>query len=671
MSNQNIPKAVLSEQIQEAVAGRPVKAAVFLTFQFDPGFFEEEILPVLFDLPWSHVPKIRLVQIEEVLRQVNHIAVYYDRAGLAAEANPAKLDHQRVGLTRSTGYFHPKNILLLLENFEGERYWQSLIVVTLSANLTRAGWWENVEVAHIEEIGEGQKSTLREDLRDLIERIKRADKTDREHPALDMIRSFLSYRVNKAKQRIRNKRWLPHFYTGQQPVPEFLQQFIQPHQFNLEIISPYFDDTDTANVPANLLNSLKPRETRLYLPEGKDGAALCRQQYFKAVEQLRVKWGRLPSGPLRPPQAEKGVQPYRFVHAKVYRFWNRNREILFAGSINLTQAAHQSARGGNFETGILIESEAYARDWWLEPLNHDRPTEFRIEKPEDTAVDEVVGNLSLRYNWVNEKLDYFWEIGRGAKPRWARVATQGVPRFTLEPIIADEWVELPAETASIVKQLLKSTSLVEVIVDDGSAFRVLIEEEGMAHKPSILLTLSAEEILQYWSLLSPEQREAFINERSAQLAEGTELTPSMPKLIAGNTMFDRFAGIFHAFGRLEHHIQEALENERENEAVYRLFGQKYDSLPSLIEKVAQDDKADQVNRYVTLLCARQLLQRLEKKYTNFLKDHQAELAQVNKQLSVVHQIQAGFTFSSEPERHKFFNWFERMFFMEIPVKEET
>ena len=669
MSNQNIPQAVLSEQIQQSLAGRPVQAAVFLTFQFDPGFFEEEVLPVLFNLSWSHVPKIRLVQLEEMLRQVNHIAVYYDRAGLAAEANSAKLDYQRIGLARSTGYFHPKNIFLLLENFDGKYCRESLIIVTLSANLTRSGWWDNVEVAHIEEIEAEQKSTLREDLRDLIARIKRADKTGRDHPALDRIRSFLSYHVSNAKQRTRNRRWLPRVYVGQQSVPEFLRQFIRPNQFNLEIISPYFDETAAANVLADLIHALQPKETRLYLPEGKDGAALCSRPYFRAVEKFGVKWGRLPSGPLRPAQSERGIQLYRFVHAKVYRCWNGNREIFFIGSANLTRAAHQSARGGNFETAILIEAAKPSQGWWLRPVNQDKPSEFRLEKSEDTPVDEVVGNLSIRFDWKRDKLDYFWETVRGATLRQARVMAQGVPKFTIEPIICDEWVALPPETVQIVKQILKSTSLLEVTVDDGSTFRVLIEEESMAHKPSILLTLSAEEILRFWSLLSPEQREAFIVERSAELAEGTELALQSSKLIAGNTMFDRFAGIFHAFGRLEHHVQEALENDRENEAVYRLFGQKYDSLPSLIEKVTQDEKADRVNRYVTLLCARQLLQELERSQPEFNSRHQAEFEQVQEQLSVVDQIQTGFTFSSEPERLKFFNWFEQMFFMEIPAKE--
>ena len=46
---------------------------------------------------------------------------------------------------------------------------------------------------------------------------------------------------------------------------------------------------------------------------------------------------------------------------------------------------------------------------------------------------------------------------------------------------------------------------------------LLIREEGMAQKPSILMMLSAEEILRYWSLLSVEQRQAFLAERTQDL----------------------------------------------------------------------------------------------------------------------------------------------------------
>jgi hypothetical protein len=603
------------------------------------------------------------------MRRVNNIAVYYDRSGLMANAEPARLDYQRIGLSRSTGIFHPKNIFVLLKNRDGEPARESLLVITLSANLTRSGWWENVEVAHIEEIKEQQETSLREDLRDLIARIKRIDKAGREHSALDAIRTFLSRRVDRAKRGSRRGRWLARLYVGQQSVPEFLSQFVRAGQFNLEIISPYFEDTAKAYVLDSLLKTLRPKETRLYLPESNDGAVMCQERFFVATERLGARWSKLPTGPLRPPQADKGVQRHRFVHAKVYRFWNQKREIFFVGSVNLTQAAHQSARGGNFETGILVESETFAREWWLEPIDGSKPAEFSQGDSEDGASSSFNCYLSLRFNWTTNRLDYFWETVRGVSPQQATILSQGIARFEIKPIVFDQWIELSTEAAKTIKKLLISSSLVDVTVDSGSSFRILVEEEGMAQKPSILLNLSPEEILQYWSLLSPEQREEFISVRAANLAEGTEYVLPLAPLIAGNTMFDRFAGIFHAFGRLEHHITDALDNHRENEAIYRLFGQKYDSLPSLIEKVADNEKADRVNRYVTLLCAKQLLSKLEDKYPEFRETHLLKFAQIYHQLTAIDQIRAGFIFDSEPEQQRFFNWFERMFFLEIPVRE--
>jgi hypothetical protein len=187
----------------------------------------------------------------------------------------------------------------------------------------------------------------------------------------------------------------------------------------------------------------------------------------------------------------------------------------------------------------------------------------------------------------------------------------------------------------------------------------------MAHKPSILLSLTAEQILRYWSLLSAEQREDFINARAVELAIGTEIVLPTRGLDVEETMFDRFAGIFHAFGRLEHHIMQALNANRENEAVYRLFGKKYDSLPSLVGKVIQDEKTDRVNRYVTLLCARQLLQQIETYSSDFNKRHQIEFNKVYDQLEAIDQVRAGFTFADESKRQEFFDWFDKMFFLDL------
>ena len=47
----DIPLAVLSEKFEEHMAGRRLLAAAFVTFRFDPEFFEQQVLPVFVDVP--------------------------------------------------------------------------------------------------------------------------------------------------------------------------------------------------------------------------------------------------------------------------------------------------------------------------------------------------------------------------------------------------------------------------------------------------------------------------------------------------------------------------------------------------------------------------------------------------------------------------------------------
>src|SRR5438105_4434702 len=152
------PHAVLSEQLEEKLRGRRLLAAVFTTFRFDPEFFEQEILPVFLNVPLSHAAVIKLVQLEDAFRSVPHgAAVYYDQNGLVPEAGPARLEVKRIAVRHRTGIFHTKNVLALVEDAEPDedgRRAKALIVACLSANLTRAGWWENLEVCYTAEIAE-------------------------------------------------------------------------------------------------------------------------------------------------------------------------------------------------------------------------------------------------------------------------------------------------------------------------------------------------------------------------------------------------------------------------------------------------------------------------------------------------------------------------------------
>src|SRR5262249_7436457 len=157
-----------------------------------------------------------------------------------------------------------------------------------------------------------------------------------------------------------------------------------------------------------------------------------------------------------------------------------------------------------------------------------------------------------------------------------------------------------------------------------------------SHKPSLLLTLSATDILKSWALLKPEQRAAFIEQRAAEIAQvarelGLDIIPRAPEDV--ESFFNRFAGIFHAFGCLQRAVLEARKAGREKEAIYRLFGRKYDSLPNLLDRVlSQDAKEDDVIRYVILLCARQLMQLVQREDPEFLRQHREDVGELEERL---------------------------------------
>jgi hypothetical protein len=133
------PQSPLSDQLRDRIGARRVRVAVFLTYEFDPAFFEAEILQTLFDHDWSRNRRVALAQAEDVLRQVDHIAVYYDQRGIPQEASSANLDYRRFGLNRPGGVFPPKNVILLLDQDDETQKSSSLLLLTTSANLTRSG----------------------------------------------------------------------------------------------------------------------------------------------------------------------------------------------------------------------------------------------------------------------------------------------------------------------------------------------------------------------------------------------------------------------------------------------------------------------------------------------------------------------------------------------------
>lgn len=664
-----IPHAALSDALEARMSRRRLVSGVFLAYKFEPAFFEQEILPVLFDVPLSHAAAIRLVQLEETLHTIEgEIAVYYDAKGLIATGSEsAKLDVQRIPVLHRTGIFHPKNIFLLLESDEprddGSRE-RTLCVACLSANLTRAGWWENVEVGHFEEIREGDKTLLKGDLIAFLEGLRRralaGDGTQR---ALADVLAFLRKNTDQ-RHRSTAHEFHTRFYNKSQAVTDFLDKAAgdRLRGANLEVISPYFDDADGSAPLEELIARFAPKEVRVLLPRGQSDEALCRESLFESLRKRpRVFWGKLPTERIRAGRGE-GVAP-RFVHAKVYRFFVRNpaREILFVGSANLTSAAH--LRGGNLESGFLVERKSSERpEFWLE-LETRKPNRFDARPEADEVTDTTTAPLALRYNWGTQSAEALW-LESTTSPA-VRLDARGKAIGEVESLPARTWARLPSAMAFELREVLEETSFIRVTLADADPAIILVQEEGMGHKPSLLLQLSVSDILRYWAMLSPAQRAAFIETKWPQgslTGDGADLVTRLRLQDSKNTLFDRFAGFFHAFGSLENSVRLALTAKRTKDASYRLFGKKYDSLPTLLGRLSNAEEEDAVERYVIVLCATQLVKESQTEFPEFwLENAQDATALFREITDLTRTIREALVARAPDRMDDFLKWFDRWF----------
>lgn len=673
----DIPRAVLSEHFLERMKDRRLVSAIFTTFRLEPSFFETEVLPVFFDIPLSHAPAIKLVQLDEALKSLpGAIAVYYDQHGLVADGGAAKLDIRRIPIWHATGIFHPKNVLALVESTEPDdddgHHARTLLFGCLSANLTRAGWWENVEVAHVEEIGDGDLTNLRDALIGYLDALvgaaegRRAnDELRAEHTALRDIREFLGDTTQR-EHRSSGGRLLPHFHDGEASLPDFIESAAGKslRGFCLEVISPYFD-TGGASAPLEaLLSRFDPRETRVFLPRNERGEALCSEALFAWIRSSPdMSWAALPGDLLRLGKTED-ARP-RSVHAKVYRFFEPKRggrEILYVGSTNLTAAGCRVAgRGGNWETGFLVEVTTGSRpDWWL-TTETKRPLAFAPREEDEGTATSGGTRLILRFRWNTHEASAFW--GDATESPALSVQHGGVSVLELAGLPSRTWVTLDADQSGQLEQVLVSTSLLEVSGEGAEPGLLLVQKEGMWGRRDLLLDLSAADILRYWALLTVEQRAAFIEAHARIAGDDDPLIARLAPLPVERTLFDLFAGVFLAFDSLEERVRAALEEDKTREADYRLFGRKYDSLGTLLDRVLKDAGAgtgDRVEQYVVTLCAKQLLRELGRTFPAYFAEHRDDLKEIEARLSDAAALRAGIAAGS-PEMPEFLEWFERWF----------
>jgi hypothetical protein len=243
------------------------------------------------------------------------------------------------------------------------------------------------------------------------------------------------------------------------------------------------------------------------------------------------------------------------------------------------------------------------------------------------------------------------------------------------------WEPLSEAVAERLAAELKSSSIITVRTGAGCESRVLVQEEDMPLKPELLRMLPVRDILQYWSLLKAEQRQAFLDSRAAQLAPnelGALMAVVDEGVRLGNDIFERCAGVFHAFAQLEGRIFDALTSKRPSQAAALMFGERFDSLGTVLDRVLKgEDSAavgqemTDVDRYLVLLCAVQLCDKVRLTTPEFWDDYAAQAASIQRRLVQRDSLRSSLCTHDAAEMPLFMDWFDKWFVKQAQPMEQA
>ena len=672
-----IETEVISNKLSELLDNRDVLAAAFTTYTFEPEFFELEVIPLLIDseIAFSSDERVKQFQVREALRLANvPLEVFYDLnlARLEASVSPA-MQYLCHGVSHGNSAFHAKLNLILVHDPQEDS--ESLLVGAGSNNLSRAGWWDNIECQHWEEVK--PKGASRRFLNRLLEDVAYLQSQQHLHPsdddnALLRIATYLkSCRASNDADAVGYYGIAPEQHLN---FRKFLTQHARRHwsysNWTLEIISPFFAD-DAKNMEHQFFYELGVKGIHLLLPKDQEGIPTCQKAYFDHIdEQDDIHWAEWTAEPAK--QLGVNGDLFRRLHAKVYHFYNKVQSWAFVGSINFSH----KAMWDNIEAGFFVKLESAGP--LLKPIKNTSaievfrdPTEL-LPGADDNLSQLRLPQIHLAYDWLEKKLTGITEkhhsytinllTPEGAKAVSAWNIT-GTPR-TFEG------------NTDALEALLKNGSLIKVgghLSRSGEPFpehRLLLQQTGWSHKPMDLPDLTPEQILAIYAGMSVERRQLLMLNASIRklIIEGTagEMTATDDD-ISVEQFFSEYAEIFYAFRKLKEQLQEAHDDEKWSRLDYYLSGSGMDSLPALVERITTTKNDEEkthsgVTIYLLLLCCKEIFQSPHFQSRPHSKE---QLYSITQELG---KLRKGDTLvledNSTKNRRRFFTWFEGQFFKE-------
>lgn len=681
-----------------------IEALVLTTFGLDIEYLEKSILPAFFpelgEGPTSEPHRPLFEYLEETHTP---ISILYDANNLVrAETNVSvstsvikELRWQSFPVIRTSGCFHPKIILALTRQDEK----QTLVIGSGSANLTRPGWGRNFEAFGIEvlPLRSGMRSALLEEICDMIVALQ----TDaRGSEALERIKSAIdSIEINRYKNKPSISKQTRLWYAGQaqtdshtRNLARWIQKTAIPESelvdteqnWKLDVLSPYFSDTPPELISwvnkcfAQRANNGDSPPILIYCPRDGDFLDLTLSSFtnFGALEQ--VSWAEFIENPLTSELKDQdGNRLQRFLHAKVYRFWCPEREVIIMGSANASLQGHADVPG-NDEACLVVHRQlppgAPRLRSWLKPLNDSvAANQCRTEViNEDTPASAPIPAMQLEFDWQTA---VFSATSDDPRVLDIYLHSQPIPLVRLATKRKSKRIKL---SKMQVEAFFRSASVKVTAPEYGDqAWISLVVEQNLHVKPPApTMERNIDDLLRDWQL-SAEQRQAEQIARAAMPREhgaSDNLIPTEDGQIANS---DRLNDLFLAMYRFREDALNNIERVRRDADSFakmqlrtRLFGAGVMSVRYLLERVSSvssggDDALDTVEQYLMLLALNDSLQRLqpELRGLGFTKEFRALNASLReKKKQIERQLKMELKCEPDsPEAGQLLQWVEKNF----------
>lgn len=637
----------ISEAFRTAIGEREVMLAFFSTYSFEPDFFELEVLPLLLGNPaLSSNESIRYYQLQSLMRQhEGRLAVVYDLSVFDPQLAP-RLEVDYMPMRVGGACQHAKLMVLVVRDRKSKQ--QSIVFGVGSFNLTKAGWWENLEVGHWVELCEGfAPGNIHRPLLDAL----RFYQAQTPSPVLEKILGIAQTFETSADDPS-----CSFYFSGSSSGRIHFDSFIAEHtdaKAPLEVISPFFAAEGDNQVILSLLKRY-PSVTVL-LPLDEHGRALVhRESVYESLPDETITWGRW-SESIRKSHLDP-QSGYRRLHAKIYQSLGED-PWAFVGSVNLSYKAFRQ----NVEAGFLLRGHATKS---LLATLQTQPDRFNVEPEAENQSDsdgQEMPPIHALFDWQSEALHLSSK----------QVGSLALLNSASEVLLS---VQLNAVEGQLVpapqlKQHLQGSSLMHARWQSDEKLAtgtVLVSQRNLFCRPTHLPPLDLQALLRIFIGMHESRRLELFGDLAIRLLNASQdeglQDEFLPELISEGSFesfFAEFSQVNGAFWELAESLGKAEEAGDLQTLAYYLKGHQPDSLRKLLETIAESDSTRKapslIVRYLTLLSVADLLKRFNK-YTDATLLNDAE-----KALSSLEQKELLTQLDGAKGEH-FLRWFKAKFF---------